>query len=82
MRVGVIPSSEVHDSFAHPKRRGNCCQNRHPTRLDRRPEAAYHAAGSVSSHDASREERRRGVVSWAVRTCKGNARAIRETFCP
>ena len=27
-------------------------------------------------------ERRRGVVSWALRTCQGNARAIRETFCP
>ena len=27
-------------------------------------------------------EQRRGMVSWAVRTCQGNARAIRETFCP
>jgi hypothetical protein len=27
-------------------------------------------------------ERCRGVVSWAVRTCRENDREIRETFCP
>jgi threonine dehydrogenase-like Zn-dependent dehydrogenase len=37
----------------------------------------------IYRHTMHREtERRREVVSWAVRTCQGNARAIRKTFCP
>jgi hypothetical protein len=47
-RVGIIPSHDVRDSFVRPRRRDNRCQCRRSTRLDKRPEAAYYAAGNVS----------------------------------
>ena len=43
IRFPSIPSHEVRDSFVHPRRWDNRCQNRRSTRLDKRPEAAYYA---------------------------------------
>src|ERR671910_948616 len=41
------------DAFVHPRRRDNRCQSRRSTRLDKRPEAAYHTVGNISCDDAS-----------------------------
>jgi DNA-binding PadR family transcriptional regulator len=61
--VGVIPSREVRDSFAHPRRRGNRRQSRCSARLDKCPGTAYHAAVNMSLHDASRD---RGMQNGGV----------------
>ena len=50
-----ISSHEVREGVAHPRRRDNRCQSRRWARLDKRPEAAYHAVGNASCDDASRD---------------------------
>ena len=63
-RFPSIPSHEVRDSFVHPRRWDNRCQNRRSTRLDKRPEAAYYAPRCIVTRCIERQ-------SDAERWCHG-----------